>query len=327
MSNKSVLVSGGAGYIGTHTCISLLEAGWDVVVIDNLDTGVKEQLPEAVTFYEADVGDYDHTLNVLMRHGCRSIIHFAGFTVVPESVTDPLKYYRNNTCVSRSLIEASIAAGIESFIFSSTAAVYGDPETLPVTEDEPVKPLTPYGTSKLMTEYMLRDVAAATDLKYVALRYFNVAGADPQGRTGQSTPNATHLIKVACEVAAGQRPSMQIFGDDYDTIDGTCVRDFIHVTDLADAHVAALDYLRDGGESQIMNCGYGRGFSVRQVVDIVGEISGAPINAVVGPRREGDIVDICAATDRLRSVLGWVPKHDDLHEIISSAYAWENRER
>ncbi|WP_460021569.1 UDP-glucose 4-epimerase GalE [Magnetospira thiophila] len=327
MSKGTVLVSGGAGYIGSHTCYALLEAGWQAVVIDNLTTGVREQLPDAVTFYEGDVGDYDNSLAIMKKHGCSAVIHFAGFTVVPESVTDPLKYYRNNTCVSRSLIEASLAAGIGAFIFSSTAAVYGDPVTLPVTEDEPVKPLTPYGTSKLMTEYMLRDVAAASDMTYVALRYFNVAGADPKGRTGQSTPNATHLIKVACEVAAGLRPSMTIFGDDYDTVDGTCVRDFIHVTDLADAHVAALDYLKSGGESQIMNCGYGRGFTVRQVVDMVGDISGAPINAIVGPRREGDIIDICAATDRIRTLLGWTPRYDDLRTIIESAYTWENRPR
>lgn len=327
MVAKSVLVSGGAGYIGSHTCYALLESGWEVAVIDNLLTGVREQVPEATTFYEADVGDIGHTRKVLRDHGCSAVIHFAGSTVVPESVGDPLKYYRNNTCVSRTLIEASVAEGIGAFIFSSTAAVYGNPKTLPVTEDEPLDPQSPYGTSKLMTELMLRDTAAATDMRYIALRYFNVAGADPQGRTGQSTPNATHLIKVACEVAAGLRPSMTVFGDDYDTPDGTCIRDFIHVTDLADAHVAALDYLRSGGDSQVMNCGYGRGFSVREVIDMVGVVAGEPIHTEVGPRREGDVVDICAATERLSRVLTWKPRYDDLQTIVRSAYEWESRRR
>ena len=321
----TVLVTGGAGYIGSHTALSLLEAGWRVVVIDNLTTGRRELVPAGAAFHEADVGDGDHTAKVLRDHGCTAVLHFAGSTVVPESVTEPLKYYGNNTCVSRTLLEASVAAGVDRFVFSSTAAVYGNPDTLPGSEEAPLRPITPYGTSKMMTERMLTDVAAATGLKTVALRYFNVAGADPDGRSGQSTPRATHLIKVACEAACGKRDGMTVFGDDYDTPDGTCVRDFIHVTDLADAHVAALDYLGRGGDSTVMNCGYGRGFSVRQVLDMVGEAAGRPLKVTMGPRREGDIADIYAVTDRVRRLLGWQPRYDDLGTIVRTALAWERK--
>jgi UDP-glucose 4-epimerase len=245
--------------------------------------------------------------------------------VVPESVADPLKYYRNNTAASRNLLEAVLGAGVTQFIFSSTAAVYGNPKCLPVDENAALAPVSPYGMSKLMTETMLRDTAAATDLRYIALRYFNVAGADPQGRSGQSTPEATHLIKAACEVICGKRAGISIFGDDYDTPDGTGVRDYIHVTDLADAHVAALDYLMAGGASDVMNCGYGRGYSVRQVLDTVRAVCGHDFPIETAPRRPGDAGEIYAATKRIRDVLGWTPQHDDLTKIVASALAWERR--
>lgn len=321
----SVLVTGGAGYIGSHTALALMAAGFTPVVIDNLVTGRRELVPEGVSFTEGNIADAALVRRVLTQHDCKAVLHFAGSTVVPESVSDPLKYYGNNTCASRKLLETVVAAGIEAFIFSSTAAVYGNPERLPITEDSPTVPINPYGLSKLMTEYMLRDTAAATPLRYVALRYFNVAGADPQGRTGQSTPEATHLIKVACEAACGKRDGMAIFGDDYDTEDGTGVRDYIHVTDLADAHVEALKYLFGGGGSTVMNCGYGRGFSVRQVIDKVSEVAGMQVPYTVGPRRPGDSGAVYAATDRIRQTLDWTPQHDDLREIVATAYAWETR--
>lgn len=321
----TVLVTGGAGYIGSHTALALLDAGYTPVVIDNLVTGRRELVPDGVPFTEGNIADADLVHRVVTEHGCKAVLHFAGSTVVPESVSDPLKYYGNNTCASRNLLQTVVAAGIEAFIFSSTAAVYGNPESLPITEDSPTVPINPYGLSKLMTEYMLRDTAAATPLRYVALRYFNVAGADPQGRTGQSTPEATHLIKVACEAACGKRDGMAIFGDDYDTVDGTGVRDYIHVTDLAAAHVEALKYLFDDGDSTVMNCGYGRGFSVRQVIDMVSDVAGTAVPHTVGPRRPGDSGAVYAATDRIRQTLEWTPQHDDLREIVATAYAWETR--
>jgi len=252
-------------------------------------------------------------------------MHFAGSTVVPESVADPLKYYRNNTGASRNLLEAVVDVGVSKFIFSSTAAVYGNPETLPIDETASLAPVSPYGKSKLMTENMLQDVSAATPLRYIALRYFNVAGADPDGRSGQSTPNATHLIKAACEVACGTRDKITVFGDDYDTPDGTGVRDFIHVSDLAQAHVTALDHLNAGGASDVMNCGYGSGYSVREVLDTLRKVCGKDFPIETGPRRPGDIGEIYAETKRIRDVLKWTPQHDDLEKIIASAYAWESR--
>lgn len=325
MKNECVLVTGGAGYIGSHVVLALVEAGVDVVVVDNLCTGKRELVAEAASFIEADAGDTRLMAQVLGDHRCAAVLHFAGSTVVPESVADPLKYYRNNTGASRNLLEACGQAGVGRFIFSSTAAVYGNPTHLPVSEDAPARPITPYGTSKLMTEWMLRDVGQATGMRYVALRYFNVAGADPAGRSGQSTPEATHLIKVACEVACGKRDTMTVYGDDYDTADGTCIRDFIHVSDLADAHLAALDYLAGGGASQVLNCGYGRGFSVTQVLETVQAEAGRTLPVVVGPRREGDIAEIFAESSRIRDVLGWSPRLDDLKAIVASAYAWESR--
>jgi UDP-glucose 4-epimerase len=326
MNTLSVaLVTGGAGYIGSHMVLALLDAGWKVVVVDDLSTGRRRAVPAAAAFVEGDVGDRDTMAATLAQHRPAAVLHFAGSIVVPESVRDPLKYYLNNTCKSRTLIAECVAAGVGSFIFSSTAAVYGNPETVPIREDAPTVPINPYGTSKLCTEYVLRDIAAATALRYVALRYFNVAGADPHGRTGQATPEATHLIKVACEAVIGKRAEVQIFGDDYATPDGTCIRDYIHVTDLVEAHMVALNYLKDGGDSAIFNCGYGHGYSVREVVDVVRTVAEGKLNARQAPRREGDPAQLVADSTRLRERLGWRPRHDDLRFIVETALRWERR--
>jgi len=268
-------------------------------------------------------GDTDLVLRLIEKHGITEIVHFAGSIVVPESVTNPLKYYANNTATSRNLIEAAVKGGVKHFIFSSTAAVYGMTGLAPVVEDTPLNPMSPYGRSKLMTEWMLADVAAAHSMTYGVLRYFNVAGADPGKRSGQSTPEATHLIKVACQIALGQREKMDIFGTDYDTPDGTCVRDYIHVTDLIAAHALLLQHLRKGGESTTLNCAYGRGYSVREVVDTVRRVSGVDLRADEAPRRLGDPASITATGEKVRSLLGWVPQHDDLNEIVETAYNWE----
>lgn len=321
----SVLVTGGAGYIGSHVALALIDAGWNPVIVDNLVTGKRELVPDGAQFVEGDISDSALVEGTITKNNCRAILHFAGSTVVPESVSDPLKYYGNNTCASRNLIQSAVTAGVNAMIFSSTAAVYGEPDELPITETSPTLPINPYGVSKLMTEWMLRDVAAATSLRYAALRYFNVAGADPDGRSGQMTPEATHLIKVACETACGKRDNITIYGDNYDTEDGTGVRDYIHVSDLADAHVAALEYLMNGGESTVMNCGYGRGYSVKQVLDMVGAVSGIELPVLMGPRRPGDSGAVYAASDKIRKNLGWIPKHDDLEKIVASAYQWERK--
>ncbi|MEO5375159.1 MAG: UDP-glucose 4-epimerase GalE [Alphaproteobacteria bacterium] len=323
--NESVLVTGGAGYIGSHVALALLEAGYRVVVVDTLATGVRALVPGAADFVLGDVGDPELMTQVLRTHACSAVLHFAGSTVVPESVADPLKYYRNNTCASRTLLEVCHGAGVDRIVFSSTAAVYGNPEHLPVSEDEPLRPITPYGTSKVMTEWMLRDLAAIGGPRYVALRYFNVAGADAGLRSGQSSPQATHLIKIACEVACGRRAGMTMYGDDYPSRDGTCIRDYIHVSDLADAHLAALRYLEAGGDSVALNCGYGWGLSVREVIAAVEEVAGRRLAVTVGPRRPGDPVEIVAAIDRIRKVLGWTPRYHDLRLIVSSALDWERR--
>ena len=320
---KTILVSGGAGYIGSHVSLALLEAGYRVVVLDNLVTGRRELVPDDAQFVEGNSGDLPLVRDVLSQYEVSAVMHFAAATVVPESMEDPLKYYGNNTAASRSLMAACVEKGVDKFVFSSTAAVYGNLDSLPVTEEASLRPISPYGWSKLMTEQMLRDVSAAHDFRHVALRYFNVAGADPAGRTGQATPNATHLIKVACEAACGKRDKLVVFGDDYDTPDGTCVRDYIHVTDLAAAHLDALRYLENGRDSVALNCGYGRGFSIREVIESVEKASGKPLTVEYGPRREGDIVSIYADNRAVRETLSWEPRYDDLDVIVETAYKWE----
>lgn len=322
-SGMSVLVTGGAGYVGSHMVLALCDAGHDVVVLDNLSTGMSWAVAPQARLIEGDIGDEDLTLNIIKEHRVDAIIHFAGSIIVPESMSDPLGYYLNNTVKSRSLIHSAVKGGVPHFIFSSTAAVYGNPQTVPVREDDDLLPISPYGTSKLMTELMLRDTSVAHDLNYVALRYFNVAGADPKGRSGQSTPQATHLIKVACEAALGRRDHLQVFGRDYETRDGTCLRDYIHVSDLVQAHVDALTYLRSGAESQVFNCGYGRGYSVLEVVGAVERAAGLALDVRDAPRRAGDPAEIIANADRARSALEWQPQHDDLDFIVASALAWE----
>ena len=322
----TVLVTGGAGYIGSHMVWELIDHGIDLVVVDNLTTGFRAAVPEEVPFVEGDVGDQPFMQDVLAEHEVDTIIHFAGSVVVPESIKDPLKYYDNNTGNSRNLIAAAVACDVKRFIFSSTAAVYGNPMTEgPISENAILNPMSPYGTSKLMTELMIRDAAEAHDLSYVILRYFNVAGCDIKGRTGQSTEGATHLIKVACEAASGKRRSMKIFGTDYETPDGTCIRDFIHVNDLVDAHRVALEFLRDGGRKFTANCGYSRGYSVMQVIDAVRKVSGKNFRVIEDGRRAGDIEALTANAHRLMSRLGWQPKHDDLELIVSSALEWEKK--
>ena len=319
----AILVTGGAGYIGSHMTHALAERDEEVIVLDNLSTGFDWAVAPEATLLVGDVGDAELLKMIFATHEIEAVVHFAGSIVVPESVENPLKYYANNTVNSRTLIEAAVQAGVPHFIFSSTAAVYGIPERSPADEETPTDPINPYGRSKLMTEWMLQDVAAAHPLTYVALRYFNVAGADPKGRTGQSTPQATHLIKVACQTVLGQREKMFIFGDDYDTPDGTCIRDYIHVSDLIAAHLDALEYLRRGGESAVFNCGYGHGYSVREVIDMVKKVSGVDFPVEVAPRRPGDPPELVAAAERIRATLGWQPQFDDLEEIVASALAWE----
>ncbi|MGV3573770.1 MAG: UDP-glucose 4-epimerase GalE [Devosia sp.] len=319
----TVLVTGGAGYIGSHMVLNLADAGQEVVVLDNLVTGFDWAIDGRATFVQGNAGDIDFVVSLIEKYRITEIIHFAGSIVVPESVTNPLKYYANNTATSRNLIEAAVKGGVKHFIFSSTAAVYGMTGLAPVVEDTPLNPMSPYGRSKLMTEWMLADVAAAHPMTYGVLRYFNVAGADPLKRSGQSTPLATHLIKVACQTALGQREKMDIFGTDYETPDGTCVRDYIHVTDLIAAHALLLNHLRKGGESTTLNCAYGQGYSVREVVETVRKVSGINFRADEGPRRAGDPASITATGQKVRSLLGWQPQHDDLNEIVETAYAWE----
>jgi UDP-glucose 4-epimerase len=321
----AVLVTGGAGYIGSHMVLALLDAGEDVVVLDNLSTGFRGAVHPPATLVEGDFGDEALVGRLIAQHGITAIAHFAARIVVPESVADPLGYYLNNTSKARSLIAAAVAGGVRHFIFSSTAAVYGDASGGAVGEDAVLAPVSPYGRSKLMVEWMLADTAAAHDFRYVVLRYFNVAGADPAGRAGQSTRDATHLIKVAVQTALGRRPGLSIFGTDYDTPDGTCLRDYIQVTDLAAAHLDALRYLRNGGDSLTCNCGYSRGYSVKEVVDVVKQVSGVDFPVTLAPRRPGDPAAIVADNARVRATLGWQPRHDDLRGIVRQALDWERR--
>jgi len=324
MSDKGILVTGGAGYIGSHVVRQLGEAGERVVTLDNLITG----FPGAVLYgelIEGNTGDKERVGRILADHDIDTVIHFAAHTIVPESVSNPLKYYGNNTCNTRNLLECCQEAGVKHFIFSSTAAVYGIPDNDKAWEDSPLAPINAYGTSKLMSEWMMRDLAAASDLRYVALRYFNVAGCDPEGRIGQSTPKATLLTKVACEAAVGKRDKVYIFGTDYPTPDGTGVRDYIHVEDLADAHLKALDYLKANGSSTVLNCGYGHGYSVREVLDMVEKVNGKPLNIEQAPRRAGDPPILIAGADRIRQELGWEPRYDSLEAIVSSALNWERK--
>ena len=319
----TVLVTGGAGYIGSHMVLALVDRGEDVVVLDNLSTGFEWAISPKAELVTGDIGDQELAAKVISERGVNAIVHFAGSIVVPDSVADPLGYYSNNTVKSRALMEVCVQQKVPHFIFSSTAAVYGIPATNPVFEDNLLAPISPYGSSKLMTEWMLRDSAAAYDLEYVALRYFNVAGADPHGRSGQSTPRATHLIKVACQTMLGQRDHMDVFGKDYDTPDGTCVRDYIHVSDLISAHVDALNYLRGGGQSGVFNCGYGEGYSVLDVIKSVEKAGGKPIDVRDAPRRAGDPPALVAGADKVRAELGWQPQHNDLDKIVEGALAWE----
>ena len=321
----SVLVTGGAGYIGGHMALGLLDAGEKVVVLDNLSTGFAWAVPDGASLVVGDIGDAELIARLIDERAIDAIAHFAAKIVVPESVADPLGYYLNNTANARTLIETAIRGGVKTFIFSSTAAVYGETSAEPVQEETPLAPISPYGRSKLMVEWMLEDASRAHDFRYVALRYFNVAGADPQGRFGQSTPKATHLIKRGVQTALGLYPSMEIFGADYPTRDGTCVRDYIQVTDLIDAHMAALAYLRGGGASTVCNCGYGHGQTVKEVVQVVKKVSGVDFPVVVGPRRPGDPAAIVAKADRVKSVLGWKPTRDNLDEVVRQALDWERR--
>jgi len=321
----AVLVTGGAGYIGSHMVHALVEAGESVVVIDNLSTGFSAFLPAGVPLFIGDAADENLVEGVIASHKVESIIHFAGSVVVPESMRDPLGYYRNNTMTTRSLLNAAVKGGVNRFIFSSTAAVYGNPDQVPVPEHAPTRPLSPYGSSKLMAEIMLHDVATAHGMSYVALRYFNVAGADPQARIGLASVGATHLLKIAVEAATGQRAKIDVFGTDYPTPDGSCIRDFIHVSDLAQAHRSALAYLRDGGPSATLNCGYGRGYSVLETIEAVRRVSGRNFAVQYAPRRAGDIMTMVADTNRIRSLLNWKPQFDDLETIAAHALAWEEK--
>jgi UDP-glucose 4-epimerase len=321
----TVLVTGGAGYIGSHMVLALVDAGERVLVLDNLTTGFEWAVAKGAPLIVGNVGDRKRVAALIAEHGVDAIIHFAASVVVPDSVRDPLGYYRNNTANSHALIEAAVAGGVRHFIFSSTAAVYGNPERVPVAEDAATVPTSPYGSSKLMAEIMLRDAGTAHGLRYVILRYFNVAGADPLGRAGQSTKGATHLIKVAVETALGLRPKMQVFGTDYPTADGTCIRDYIHVCDLVRAHCDALAYLRGGGNSVTLNCGYGHGFSVLEVIETVKRVSGVDFEVEFAGRRAGDPIRIIAASERVRAALKWQPRFDDLQTIVAHALAWERK--
>ncbi|HET8898360.1 MAG TPA: UDP-glucose 4-epimerase GalE [Rhodanobacteraceae bacterium] len=322
----TTLVTGGAGYIGSHVVQRLRQRGEQVVVLDNLYSGFREAVGDT-PLVVGNVGDSDLVSHLLEQHGVDTVMHFAAHTVVPESVADPLKYYGNNTCATRNLLACCARTGVANIVFSSTAAVFGMPAGGIAEENTPTAPINPYGASKLMSEAMLRDLSAASSMRHAILRYFNVAGCDPEGHVGQSTPQATLLIKVACEHVVGKRAGIKLFGTDYDTPDGTCIRDYIHVVDLADAHLKALDYLRAGGASVTLNCGYGHGYSVREVLDAVARVSGKTLNVTEEPRRAGDPPILIARSERLKSLLRWQPRHDDLDDIVATALAWERQPR
>jgi len=324
-SGKYILVTGGAGYIGSHMTLALLAAGERPLVVDNLTTGFSDAVPADVPFFKGDSGDGAFIGSILESHPVEAIIHFAASIVVPESVSDPLAYYNNNTVNTRSLIDCAVRHRVPHFVFSSTAAVYGEPQSLPVAEDQPKSPINPYGRSKLMVEWMLEDVAKAYPLSYAALRYFNVAGADPQGRAGQSTPNATHLIKIAVQAALGKRNGIDVLGTDYPTADGSCIRDYVHVSDLAQAHLDALAYLRRGGESMACNIGYSAGYSVIEVIEVVKRVSGVDFDVRMKDRRAGDPANLVASNVRAKTALGWNARYDDLETIVRHALEWERK--
>ena len=323
--NVPVLVTGGAGYIGSHAILALREAGYPVVVIDNLTTGERRLVPKDVPLVVGNIADQELVSAVISEHKCKAAMHFAGSVIVPESIIDPLKYYANNTATSRDLIACCVREGIKAFIFSSTATVYGNPQCVPLPETAETLPVNPYGTSKLMTEWMLRDVSAATGMHHAILRYFNVAGADPAGRSGQSGPDSSHLIRVACELIVGKRSKMSVFGTDYTTPDGTCIRDYVHVSDLAEAHVLALEHLLRHGENVILNCGYGHGFSVWQVIDVVRKLVGSELAIHMSARRAGDAEILVSDSRKIRETLGWKPRFDDLETIVNTALDWERK--
>ena len=324
MSKVPVLVTGGAGYIGSHAVLALTDAGWPVVVIDDLSNGTRRVVPRDVPFYEGNIADDALVARILREHAIEAVMHFAGSIVVPESVEQPLKYYANNTLASHALIATAVSAGVNHILFSSTAAIYGVPQRVPIEEDDPTVPINPYGASKLMTERMLADAAAAHSFNYGALRYFNVAGADPKGRSGQIGKGSTHLIKVAAEAAVGKRDHIAVYGTDYPTADGTCVRDYIHVCDLAQAHLAALEWLVEHpGENLVLNCGYGKGLSVLEVLDAVDRHTNLPIRRVLEGRRAGDSPELVAGNARLLQTLSWRPAYDDIDTIVGHALAWE----
>ena len=321
----SVIVTGGAGYIGSHVVLALIEAGESVTILDDFSSGLRSAVPRFANLVEGDVGNRTLVMQLIRESSADAIIHLAGSVDVAHSMRDPLCFYLNNTCKSRTLIECAVKAGLEHFVFSSTAAVYGTPQCNPVNEEAELKPISPYGRSKLMTEVALSDAATISSLRYVALRYFNVAGADPKGRVGQSTPKASHLIKLAAQTALGQRPNLEIFGTDYPTPDGSCIRDYVHVHDLAPAHLAALAHLRGGGSSQILNCGYGRGYSVLDVVASVERVSGREIPIRSAPRRAGDPSALIADATKIGALLAWQPRFNDLDRIVGDTLAWERR--
>ncbi|MEA3080779.1 MAG: UDP-glucose 4-epimerase [Sphingomonadales bacterium] len=326
MTKPAVLVTGGAGYIGSHAVLALKDAGWHVAVVDDLSNGSRSVVPDDVPFYQGSIAERVLLDSIIDECGIGAIMHFAGSIVVPESVEQPLKYYANNTLASHSLISAAVDAGVKHILFSSTAAVFGAPERVPIVEDDPKLPINPYGASKLMTERMLKDASAAHPFNYGALRYFNVAGADPQGRTGQIGKGSTHLIKIVCEAAVGKRPHVAVYGDDYPTPDGTCIRDYIHVSDLAAAHVAALDWLvANPGENLVMNCGYGKGLSVLEVLDAVDRLTNKPVKRVIEGRRAGDPPELVADNKRLLETLDWRPSYADIDRIVGDALAWERK--